>query len=90
MKRPRLGVRVTLLRSEQSKSMKTSPGIGVIEATRTEWGIGKGQWKRDVRNLPQTLHLRGQIRVFYFGIGSRYKLKYTGRSSVIEQLYAII
>lgn len=91
MRRPRLGVRVYAIRSEQTKTMRTfygGSGEGTVE--RTEWGIGKGNWKRDVRKAAKLLHLQGQVRVVYFLIGSRYTLKYTGAKHNIEAFHDAI
>lgn len=91
MRRPRLRVRLYLIRSNQTKTLFTRfSNLGDCTVTRTEWGIGKGYWKRDVRRAAKELGLEGKLKVVYFIVGSRYTGKYTGPRRLIESFYEVI
>lgn len=85
---------VSLLRSKWNTSLSKHIGVGsdvgVVKSTRTEWGIGKGQWKRQARAAAKHLGMRGEVRAFYFVIGSRYWLEYEGTSAQAQLLYEAI
>ena len=75
----------------QHSSKRTSTGYsgshGEVKAQRWEWGIGKGRWKRQARKAAQVFDMEGHVRVVFFGIGSYYRLNYTGTARAADLLY---
>lgn len=93
LKRPRLHFRLSFyaIQSKQTKTLSQGyDGRGHVEFERTEWGIGKGKWKRELREIAKSLQLKGNVKPIYFIIGSRYTGRYEGPSHLVESLYEAI
>jgi len=79
-----------IIHSKQTKILSTNDNQGNVQVKRIEWGIGKGKWKRQVRQAAEGLGLRGHIRPIYFLIGSYYKGEYDGDAVSTESFYSAI
>ena len=84
----------SLIYSRWGTSITTRRGPGVdegrVKGERWEWGIGKGQWKRQAKKAAQVFDMKGRVKTVYFGVGAHYRLEYTGTKSAAELLYNYI